>query len=45
MQQRMLAEGCLSAADLNLFELVDSANDAAQIILKHIRMGEFAVEE
>jgi len=45
MQQRMLAEGCLSAADLNLFELVDSANDAAQIILKHIRMGEFAAEE
>jgi len=38
----MVSEGCLSSADLNLFELVDNADEAAQVILKHIRMGEFA---
>ena len=42
MQDRMVAEGCLSAAELNLFELVGDANEAAQVILKHIRVGEFA---
>jgi uncharacterized protein (TIGR00730 family) len=45
MQDRMVAEGCLSAAELHLFELVDDANEAAQVILKHIRMGEFAFNE
>jgi uncharacterized protein (TIGR00730 family) len=45
MQDRMVAEGCLSAAELHLFELVDDANEAAQVILKHIRMGEFASNE
>ena len=45
MQDRMVAEGCLSAAELNLFELVDNANEAAQVILKHIRMGAFAPNE
>jgi uncharacterized protein (TIGR00730 family) len=45
MQDRMLAEGCLSAAELNLFELVGDANEAAQVILKHIRVGEFAPNE
>lgn len=45
MQDRMVAEGCLSAAELNLFELVDDANQAAQVILKHIRMGEFVPGE
>ena len=41
----MIAEGCISAADLNLFELVEDASEAAQVILKHIRMGEFAPNE
>jgi hypothetical protein len=45
MQERMIAEGCVSAADLNLFELVEDASEAAQVILKHIRMGEFAPNE
>ncbi len=45
MQERMIAEGCISAADLNLFELVEDASEAAQVILKHIRMGEFAPNE
>ena len=45
MQDRMVAEGCLSAAELNLFELVVDANQAAQVILKHIRMGEFVPGE
>ena len=45
MQDRMVAEGCLSAAELHLFELVDDANEAAQVMLKHIRMGEFASNE
>jgi uncharacterized protein (TIGR00730 family) len=45
MQERMVAEGCLSTADLNLFELVDDAAEAAQVILKHIRMGEFSPNE
>jgi len=45
MQDRMLSEGCLKASELNLFELVDDANDAAQIILRHIRMGGLAVDE
>ncbi|MBT6114823.1 MAG: TIGR00730 family Rossman fold protein, partial [Porticoccaceae bacterium] len=45
MQDRMVAEDCLSAAELNLFELVGDANEAAQVILKHIRVGEFAPNE
>ena len=45
MQERMVSEGCLGAADLNLFELVEDADEAAQVILKHIRMGEFALKE
>ena len=45
MQDRMVAEGCSSAAELNLFELVVDANQAAQVILKHIRMGEFVPGE
>jgi len=45
MQERMVAEGCLSTADLNLFELVDDAAEAAQVILKHIRMGGFSPNE
>jgi uncharacterized protein (TIGR00730 family) len=45
MQDRMVAEGCLSAAELNLFELVGDTNEAAQVILKHIRVGEFAPNE
>lgn len=45
MQERMIAEGCISAADLNLFELVEDASEAAQVILKHIGMGEFAPNE
>jgi uncharacterized protein (TIGR00730 family) len=40
MQQRMLAEGCLSESDLNLFEIVDDAAEAAKIIIRHIRMSE-----
>lgn len=40
MQQRMLAEGCLSESDLNLFEIVDDAAEAAKIIMRHIRMSE-----
>ena len=45
MQDRMVAEGCLSAAELNLFEWVGDSNEAAQVILKHIRVGEFAPNE
>ena len=36
MAQRMLAQGCISAEELNLFELVDTSDEAAQIILSHI---------
>jgi len=31
----MVVEGCISQADLGLLQIVDSATDAAQIILKH----------
>jgi len=40
MQQRMVAEGCLSESELNLFEIVDDAAEAANIIMRHIRMSE-----
>ena len=40
MQQRMIAEGCLSESELNLFEIVDDAAAAAKIIMRHIRMSE-----
>jgi uncharacterized protein (TIGR00730 family) len=40
MQQRMLAEGCLSESELNLFEIVDDAAEAAKIIMRHIHMSE-----
>lgn len=40
MQQRMLAEGCLSESELNLFQVVDDAAEAAEIIMRHIRMGD-----
>jgi uncharacterized protein (TIGR00730 family) len=45
IQERMVSEGCVTSAELNLFELVDDAAEAAQVILKHIRMGEFAPNE
>ena len=36
MTQRMLAQGCISPDELNLFQLVDTSDEAAQIILSHI---------
>jgi uncharacterized protein (TIGR00730 family) len=38
MTDKMLSEGCISRNDLRLFTLVDSAEEAAQIILKHSKM-------
>jgi hypothetical protein len=32
----MLAQGCISPDELNLFQLVDTSDEAAQIILSHI---------
>ena len=43
MRDRMLAEGCLTEAELNLIEVVEDANAAARIILRHIRMGKSAL--
>ena len=40
MQQRMIAEGCITESELNLFEIVDDAGEAAKVILRHIRMSE-----
>jgi len=40
MQQRMIAEGCIAESELNLFEIVDDAGEAAKVILRHIRMSE-----
>jgi len=40
MQERMIAEGCLAESELNLFEIVDDAAEAAKVILRHIRMSE-----
>jgi uncharacterized protein (TIGR00730 family) len=39
MQERMIAEGCISQSELNLFEIVDDAAEAADVILRHIRMS------
>ena len=33
---RMLAQGCISPKELNLFQLVDTSDEAAQRILSHI---------
>ena len=40
MKERMIAEGCLSQSELDLIQVVDDAADAAEIILRHIRMNE-----
>lgn len=42
MEQRMIAEGCLTESELNLIEVVDDAAAAAKVILRHIRMSENA---
>jgi len=39
IKQKMLAENCLSEQELSLFQLVDTSEEAAEIILRHIRMG------
>jgi len=36
MAQRMLAQGCILPEELNLFQLVDTSDEAALIILSHI---------
>lgn len=35
LQQTMLAEGCVTKGDMKLFHLVDTPEDAADIILRH----------
>lgn len=44
MQQRMIAEGCINESELNLFQIVDDAGEAAKVILRHIRMSERKTE-
>ena len=39
IKQRMLEEGCISEAELELFQLVDNSEQAAQVILRHIHSG------
>jgi uncharacterized protein (TIGR00730 family) len=39
IKQRMLDEKCISEEELELFELVDNSEQAAEVILRHIRMG------
>lgn len=39
MQDRLIAEGCIDNGELSLFELVEDAEQAAQIILRHISMS------
>ena len=36
MAQRMLAQDCISPEELNLFQLVDTSDEAVQIILSQI---------
>ena len=38
IKQRMLDEKCISEEELELFELVDNSEQAAEVILRHIRM-------
>lgn len=35
--QRMLEQGCILEAELDLFKLVDNSQEAAELILQHIR--------
>jgi hypothetical protein len=35
----MLGQGCISPEELSLFQLVDTSDEAAQIILSHIHSG------
>lgn len=39
IKQRMLEEGCISEAELELFQLVDNSEQAAQVIQRHIHSG------
>lgn len=39
IKQRMLDEHCISEQELRLLQLVDTSEEAAQVILRHIRMG------
>ena len=36
---RMLEQGCISDEELHLFKLVDTSEEAAELILQHMRMG------
>jgi predicted Rossmann-fold nucleotide-binding protein len=38
IEDKMLSEGCISPEDLGLFTVVDTAEEAAQIILRHSKM-------
>jgi len=38
METTMQGTGCIGAHELNLFSLVDTAEDAAAVILHHVRM-------
>ena len=40
MGQRMLSEGCLTRSELDLIQLVDDAEEAVALILRHIRNSE-----
>lgn len=39
MQDQMIGQGCITNRELSLFELVDTSEQAAQIILRHINMS------
>ena len=39
IKQRMLEEHCISEQELSLFQLVDTSQEADQVIIRHIRMG------
>lgn len=41
----MLKEGCLCEEELDLFQLVDSGEQAAEVILEHLAESMSATEE
>ena len=45
MRQRMLSEGCLTQSELDLIQLVDDAEEAVAMILRHIRNSEATAQD
>lgn len=45
IKQKMLKEGCLCEEELDLFQLVDSGEQAAEVILEHLAESMSATEE